>query len=127
MEVREVVIIVSSLILAGGWFLTGYLNMLKDVAQKRLDYRLKTLEVFLPVCFHVRNNTVSFSQPEFIANLEDARTKFQIYGLNDEIDLMEQFINEIEKQDVAGANDVLKKLVPLMHLRIRKDLKLNTK
>lgn len=127
MEAREWAMIISAFILAIGWFATGYLNMLKDVAQKRLDYRLKTMEEFLPVCFNVRNNSVSFSDHEFISHLEAARTKFQLYGLNDEIDLMEQFINEIEKQDLAGANDVLKKLVPLMHLRIRKDLKINTK
>ncbi|MEQ1777052.1 MAG: hypothetical protein ABL863_00745 [Nitrosomonas sp.] len=47
MEVKDWITLAAAVILAIGWFVTGYLNRVKDVAQKRLEYRLKTLEDFL--------------------------------------------------------------------------------
>lgn len=59
MEVKDIMLIIlfPALIVAIGWFVTGYLNRIKDVAQKRLDYRLKALESFLPVWFDIQKNS----------------------------------------------------------------------
>jgi hypothetical protein len=125
MEVKDWITIASAFIVAIGWFVTGYLNRVKDVAQKRLEYRLKALEAFLPVWFTIQKNSAPFTQPAFLAQLEDARSKFQLYGFKDEIDLMEQFISAIEKQNIPAANTVLGNLVPLVRSRIREELKIN--
>lgn len=125
MEINHWISISSALIVAAGWFVTGALNRSKDVAQKRLDYRLATLEAFLPVWFTIQKCGEPFaSDPNFLEKLENTRSKFQLYGLQDEIDTMEQFILAIEKQNLSGANTALEKLVPLVRSRIRKELKL---
>jgi hypothetical protein len=125
METKDWITIASASIVAIGWFVTGYLNRLKDVAQKRLEYRLKALETFLPVWFSIQKNGAPFTQPGFLAQLEDARSKFQLYGFEDEIKLMEQFILAIEVKNLPAANTALGKLVPLVRTRIRKELNLN--
>lgn len=126
MEVKDWITIVSACIVAVGWFVTGYLNRVKDVAQKRLEYRLKALEAFLPVWFLIQKNGAPFTQPEFLSQLEDARSKFQLYGFKDEIDLMELFISAIEHKNLTEANTALKKLVPLVRCRIRKELNIKS-
>ena len=125
MEAKEWIMIASAFIVATGLFVTGYLNRIKDVAQKRLEYRLEALESFLPVWFSIQKNAAPFTQPQFLAQLENARGKFHLYCFKDEIDVMEQFISSIEKKDLAGANSALNKLVPLVLLRIRKELRIN--
>ncbi len=124
MEINHWISIASASIVATGWFVTGYLNRSKDVAQKRLDYRLTALEAFLPVWFTIQKHSAPFADPRFLDRLEDARSKFQLYGLQDEIGTMEQFVSAIEQGDLPGANAVLGKLVPLVRSRIRKELKI---
>ncbi|MDY0186030.1 MAG: hypothetical protein RBR43_09145 [Desulfuromonadaceae bacterium] len=125
MEVRDWITIVSAFIVAIGWFVTGYLNRVKDVAQKRLEYRLKALEAFLPVWFAIQKNGAPFTQSGFLAQLEDARSKFLLYGFKDEIDSMEQFIAAVENSDLPAANKALNSLVPLVRSRIRAELKMS--
>ena len=125
MEVKDWITLAAAFIVAIGWFVTGYLNRVKDVAQKRLEYRLKALETFLPVWFFIQKNGAPFTQPGFLTQLEDARSKFQLYGFKDEINLMEQFILAIENQNLPEANAALGKLVPLVRTRIREELKIN--
>ncbi|WP_350239005.1 hypothetical protein U1R68_08885 [Pectobacterium colocasium] len=122
MEIRDWITITSALIIAIGWFVTGYLNRVKDVAQKRLDYRLKMLESFLPVYFYIERDGAPFMQPDFITKLENSRSNFQLYGLKDEIELIEKFIAAINEKDLEEANKSLNKLVPFVRYRIRKEL-----
>ena len=122
METKEWIMIASAVIVAAGWFVTGYLNRKKDIAQKRLEYRLETLEAFLQVYLLIEKNSEPFKDPDFINKLENARSKFQLYGLNDEIEQMEKFITFIESKDLKNANDILGKLVSLVRTRIRKEL-----
>jgi hypothetical protein len=124
MKTENWITIASALIVALGWFVTGYQNRRKDVAQRRLEYRLKALEAFLPVWFTIEKKSAPFLQPGFLALLEDARSKFQLYGYKDEIDLMESFIRSVESKDLSGANEALGKLVPLVRERIRKELEI---
>jgi hypothetical protein len=125
MKTENWITIASALIVAIGWFVTGYQNRRKDVAQKRLEYRLKALEKFLPVWFAIQENSAPFSKPGFLALLEDSRSQFQLYGYTDEIELMERFVHSIELQDLSGANVALKELVRLTRERIRRELAIN--
>ncbi|MEI7237935.1 MULTISPECIES: hypothetical protein [Pectobacterium] len=126
MEIRDWITITSALIIAVGWFVTGYLNRIKDVAQKRLEYRLKALESFLPVYFSIEKNGAPFTQPDFLTQLENSRSNFQLYGLKDEIELMQYFISAIEEKNLPEANIALNKLVPLVRGRIRKELSISS-
>jgi hypothetical protein len=124
MEVKDWVTLASASIVAIGWFVTGYLNRVKDVAQKRLEYRLAALQAFLPVWFTIQKSSAPFSQPGFLEQLEDARSKFQLYGFAKEIEGMEAFIKTLERQDLSAANAALAILVPLVLRSVRKELRL---
>ena len=112
-------------IVAMGWFVTGWVNRRKDVAQKRLEFRLQALESFLPVWFIIQRNPAPFTNPDFLAKLENSRSKFQLYGLKDEIDIFESFIAAIESKDLVAANAALARLVPMVRERIRKELEID--
>jgi hypothetical protein len=124
MKTENWISIASALIVAIGWLVTGYQNRRKDVAQKRLEYRLQALLAFLPVWFTIQRKNAPFAQPGFLALLEDARSKFQLFGRKDEIDLMERFIRSVESQDLQGANAALGELVPKTVKSIRKELQI---
>lgn len=125
METKDWIALGSALIVALGWLVTGYLNRAKDVAQKRLEFRLKALESFLPVWFSIQKNGAPFTDPRFMLLLEDARSRFQLYGFKDEIALMEKFISAIEGQNLQAANAALGSLVDIVRTRIRKELKIS--
>ncbi|MDD5300511.1 MAG: hypothetical protein PHD65_08455 [Gallionella sp.] len=125
MEVKDWITIASAFIIAIGWFVTGYLNRVKDVAQKRLEYRLKTLEAFLPVWFAIVNDNAALLQPEILAQFEDARRKFHLYGYKDENELMDQLVLAIGNKKPEEFTTALRKLVPLVRSRIRDELKIN--
>jgi hypothetical protein len=114
--------LVAALIVAAGWFVTGYLNRRKDVAQKRLEHRLEALKSFLPVWFAIQRGGDPFQQPGFLQQLETARSNFQLYGLEDEIEVMERFIRGCEQHNLEMANTQLAILVPLVRCRIRDEL-----
>jgi hypothetical protein len=124
MEIKDWITIASAFIVAIGWYITGYLNRVKDVAQKRLEYRLKTLEAFLPVWFAILKDGAALSQPEVFAQLEDARSKFHLYGFKDEIELMEQLFSALYNKNLVEFNTILGKLVSLVRSRIREELKI---
>src|SRR5262245_21319221 len=109
-------------IVAIGWFVTGWLNRRKDVAQKRLEYRLQALESFLPVWFIIQSNPAPFTDPDFQSKLESSRSKLHLYGKKDEIELLETFIHGLEAKDLPSANAALARLVPMVVERIRKEL-----
>jgi len=68
----------------------------------------------------------AFDDPEFVGKPEDARSKFQLYGYNDEIDLMERFISAIENKNIEAVNTTLSKLLPLIRTRIRGELSIKS-
>jgi len=119
---------ITSALLAGslvavGWFVNGVLQRRKDVAQRRLEYRLSALESFLPVWFAIqKSGGAPFTNPGFLQQLEDARSKFQLYGLDDEIAHLENFIDAAQKSNLVAANNSLSQLVPLVRRRIRSEL-----
>ncbi len=118
--------ILSAGIVAIGWFVTGYQNRLQIIVLKRLEYRLDALEAFLPVKSIIEKNSDPFTQQGFLEKLEDARSKFQLYGYEDEIELMEKFIKAIEQKNLNDANSAYMKLVPLVRTHIRQELKIES-
>ena len=126
MKIEHWISLSAASIVAIGWFVTGYLNRRKDVAQKRMEYRLRALEAFLPVWFAIQKNSAPFSDPGFLPLLEDARAKIQLYGHEKEIALMEVFIAGLEKHDLNAANKALTELLPVVKTGIRRELGLES-
>jgi hypothetical protein len=107
--------------------MNGMSQRRKDVAQRRLDYRLTALESFFRVWFAIqKSGGAPFVQPGFLRQLENARGKFQLYGKEDEIALMEDFIGAVQTSNLTAANAALSALVPLVRTRVRKELGINS-
>ncbi len=115
----------SALLIAMGWFITGHLSKLKDIAQIRLNHRLQTLKAFEPILSTIRNKEYAgepFKVPGFLEQLVYTRNQFHLYGYKDEIGLMEGFIKAIEEEDVVETNKALDNLTKAVHDHIRKEL-----
>lgn len=125
METKDWISIASAFIIATGWFVTGYLNRIKDIAQKRLEYRLKALEAFLPVWFAIGKDGNAFSNPELFVQFDHARAMFHLYGYSDENILMEQLTSALREKNITKFNDALQTLTPLVRSRIRKELEIS--
>lgn len=125
MEMSDLITMTSALIVALGWFVTGYLDRRKDIAQKRLDYRLKALESIMPVISAIKKNSAPFMIPGFIENLENAKNQFDLYGSKEEVLCMENFISAINENNLPAANSALKKLTLMVRTNIRRELRIN--
>ena len=66
----------------------------------------------LPVWFIIQGNSAPFTNPNFLDKLANARTKFELYGLKDEIEVFERFVSAIESQNLVAANSTLSGLLP---------------
>jgi hypothetical protein len=124
MNVSNWISIGSAVIVAIGWFVTAYYNRRKDIAAKRLEYRLTALKSFLPVWFAIQKDPSPFTSPVFLSMFEDARSNIQLYGRSDEVKSMEMLVSAVEKNDLQKANATLSSLVPLIRERIRKELEI---
>lgn len=122
MDTKDWIAITAAFIVALGWFVTGWLNRVKDVRQKRLEYRLRALDSFLAVWYIIDRNPAPFTDPNFHPKLKACRTDFHLYGLSDEIERFERFIKAIEDKDLPSANNLLNALLPLVKGRIRREL-----
>lgn len=125
MEVKDWITLASALIIACGWFVTAHLNRVKDIAQKKLEYRLKMFETFLPVWYALLEDKNALSKPEIQKQLNDARLKFALYGLKDEDETMSLVFSAIRNKDVEKLNESLNALAQIVQSRIRNELKIN--
>jgi hypothetical protein len=127
MEVRDCITIFSVLIVVIGWFTNNYFNRRHEIAKKRLEYRLSALESFLPVWYVFQKHAAPFEEdPDLLSKLENARTKINLYGQQDEIDAMELFVSHVEKGDTTSGSKSIHTLVLLIKNRVRTELKLKT-
>lgn len=117
--------VVGGGLVAIGWFVTGHVNRTAEIAKRRLDYRLKMLESFLPVWFAIQQNKAPFAVAGFLEQLRIARSNFLLYGYQDEIGVMERFINAVESDNLRKANEALDELVPMVRTRIRGELRID--
>lgn len=124
MEVKDWITILSVLAVIAGWFISGELNRRNEIAKKRFDFRMNSLQSFLEIWFFIQKNSSPFLDHQFLPLIEETRKKFLLYGKADEINLFEKFVKSIENKDLKEANIALSELVKLVRNRIREELKL---
>lgn len=83
---------------------------------------MDTLKSFIDVFYFIEENSAPFSDPSFLSLLRKTRTKFLLYGEDDEIQLFERFIFCCENVDVKEANIALDNLISLVRKKNRKEL-----
>jgi hypothetical protein len=122
---QEYSIIISSTIIIIGWGVNSYFQRKHEILKKRLDFRLEMLHSFLPVFKSISSSNNPFKDDNKLnEKIIDSRIKFQLYGLKDEIDLFNLFVNSIEKADTQLATKNINELIKLIRNRIRKELNL---
>jgi hypothetical protein len=124
METKDWITIFSVIAIIIGWFVNGQLNRRNEIAKKRFDYRMTALQSFLKVWYFIQKNSAPFNDPLFLPMLEEARSNFQLYGKDDEIELLESFMKNSEQQNIQGANEAINGLVSLIRAKIRAELKI---
>lgn len=117
--------LLGGLIVSLGWYRTGQLNRENNVHLKRLDYRIKALESFLPVWREIQKDGNAFARPDTIEKLASARESFHLYGTQDDIDLIENLVCAIEADDLNAANKALPPLVELIKQGVRAELRID--
>lgn len=116
--------ILGGLIVVIGWFRTARLNRDNNIHLKRLDYRIKALESFLPVWREIQKDGAALNRPDVIEKLGLARESFQLYGTQADINLIEELVNAVEAKDLARANKALAPLVALIKNGVRDELRI---
>jgi len=93
METRDYITIFSVAAVILGWFVNSWFNRRHEIFKKRLDYRLKMLESYIPVAAtleKVLNPKNSHKRSELtielVENLEHAQVQFIMYGTEYEIE-----------------------------------------
>lgn len=125
MEIKEWIMIISVIVIVTGWFTNSYLNRRHEISKKRLDYRLETLQSFLPVFLSMSSSSKPFMDDKTLNDkIIKARVNFQIYGYQDELVLFNNFLIAIENQNTEEAATYINKLIKLIRNRIRSELKL---
>lgn len=127
LKLKDLIPLISVLVVVSGWFINNILNRNHEIAKKRLEYRLSALESFLPVWFSMQKSPKPFEDdPDLLNKIESARSQIQLYGKRDEIEGMEKFIESLESNDIENGVKRLNEFVLLVKNRIRVELKLNS-
>ena len=116
--------LLGGLVVALGWFRTARLNRENNIHLKRLDYRIKALESFLPVWREIQKDGSALNKSDVIDKLASARESFHLYGTQADIDLIEKLVSAIEKKDINAANFALPPLVALIKQGVRGELQI---
>lgn len=123
---NDYTIVISSIVVVVGWLVNNWFTRRHDVAKKRLEYRLETLHSFLPVFLSMTSSSAPFIDDKSLNDkIIQARVNFQLYGNINEINIFEEFVKAIEKQDTLEATNTINKLIGMVRRGIRAELKLS--
>lgn len=89
MKINECIALISVIVFIIGWFINNYIKYRYEISKKRFEYRINALQSFLNVWFIIQKESSPFTNDAFLPALEKARTNFQLYGTNDEIEKFE--------------------------------------
>lgn len=108
-----------------GWGVVSYFNRKHERLKKRTEYRLRTLESFIPIQNSFTSSSAPFEKDvELKSKIEQARVNFFLYGYQDEIELYEKFIKSIEKSNIPETVETINILIKIVRNRLRKELEL---
>lgn len=83
MEVRDYILILSTIIVVTGWFVNSWLNRKHEIAKERMGYRVDTLKNFISFYIEAQKS-------KSLDGFNDIQVSFYLYGHDDEIELVEE-------------------------------------
>ena len=110
MDISDLGLIVSTLVVIIGWFINSYFNRKHEKLKKQMDYRLMTLQSFSQVMNSFTSSPKPFENDVNLkSKIETTRVYFQLYGYQDELDLYEKFIKALEDSSIPKTVETLNK------------------
>ena len=83
MENRDIILVVSAIVVVVGWFVNSLLTRKHEVSKARAEYRIKTLKNY--ISFYIKaQNTKS------LEGFNEIQVEFLLYGYADEIALIDK-------------------------------------
>lgn len=125
MEIKDWITIGSVISLIIGQFVNGHLNRRNEIAKERFKYRMAAIQSSLETWLFLTDDINKMFDPAFIPKLRETRVAIGLYGKDDEIKLIEDFIKNYESNNLVGMNEVLPKLIPFFRQSVRDELKIN--
>lgn len=122
MDIHDWILIASLVLVAIGWFVNNHLNRQHEIARRRTERRLETLQAFLPLYFAVRDNIPNQGINEKIIEL---RSQFHLYCYRDEIEQFEKIISSAKAGGYEKSRQDILDTGILVRDRIRKELGLD--
>ena len=117
-------ILISACLAILGWIVNNILSRRHEIAKRRLEYRLETLQSFMPIYKVFKDADTSLKlDNQLTEKINIASVKFQLYGYQDEIDILQNFINSLQNND-QQAFIYLNQLIELSKEKLRHELKL---
>ena len=123
----SIALAVSLLVSVISWSITSKQNRDQAKFTKLLEHRIEMLLSFIPVFLSMQYHHAPFLESNVNQELVQSRILFQLYGTEDEIELMNLFCDSIERQDIDEANEHYKKLVSHVQNQIRLELGLKSR
>ena len=130
METQSAIIIsagITSFITIGGWIYNNYRARKHEIDKKRLDYRIKTLHTLV----HMSSYMINIQKPinyeddlEFINKMDSLSLNIQLYGDNEEMELVKKCNDAINNRDIITTKEYSTKIFLLIIPKIREELKL---
>lgn len=118
LKASDWILIVSAAIVVLGWFVNNELNRRHEVAVRKMEHRIETLEEY--ISFYI-----GAQKTKSLDGFNDVQVSFYLYGYKDEIDLVESIAKTVTND--RNNPDWLRKMHELNLLvrnRLREELRL---
>ncbi|HMN15827.1 MAG TPA: hypothetical protein PKD55_26210 [Bellilinea sp.] len=125
MNVSDLVLPISSSIVAVGWFVTGYVNHRNHIATKRLEHRLDALKTAIHLLVEIgilKGEKGLFESDEQLQQFNRFQLYIILYGEGDERELTSNMIQYLVSKSRDEFWESHQKLLNLLRTRLRKEL-----
>lgn len=131
MEIRDWIMISSAAIVIAGWYAASWRARKNEIAKERRTLRLEMLHSYYPIVHFINDINLKDGKISSGTDLEKlreligtARTKFLLYGYNDEIQAYEDLVAAFLSKDGTRKIECVNLVADIVRLRIRKELEL---
>ena len=128
MEVRDWVTLASAVVIVIGWFVNSWLNRKHEISKKRLEYRMKALESFMPFAFSFSGGGENpfGKDPELWEKLKLVNANIGIYGSAKEQEMMSNLVDAFTEHNIVRVKEIYPQLYECVRKQLRKELNIDS-
>lgn len=107
MEIKDIIALIGLIVVVSGWLFIRWKDrkheIFKERLKKRLDMFDAVIDAILPF-LNSDNGVIDLETGELSKRLSSARTKVQLFGYKDEINIYEEFVASLKERNVDSVN-----------------------